>query len=53
MTTWNYTLRDDDNATDMMWAAGMGGAGPWVHCSCGKDHNITGQLPADLQSAGS
>jgi hypothetical protein len=22
----------------MMWRAGRGGGGPWVHCSCGKDH---------------
>ena len=39
-----YTKRSDDKATDMMWDAGLGGGGPYVYCSCGKDHS----LPPDL-----
>jgi hypothetical protein len=38
-----YTIQNDDKASDMMWHAGLGGGGPWVHCSCGKDHSV----PAD------
>ena len=34
-----YTRRSDDRASDMMWDAGQGGGGPWVHCSCGIDHS--------------
>lgn len=34
------TRHNDETASDMMWDAGRGGAGPWVHCSCGKDHSI-------------
>lgn len=37
----NYTLREDGKASDMMWDAGLGGGGPWVHCACGKDHSLT------------
>lgn len=33
-------LPKDGNASNMMWDAGLGGGGPWVHCSCGKDHSI-------------
>ena len=36
-----YTIHDDDKASDMMWDAGRGGGGPWVHCSCGKDHSVS------------
>jgi hypothetical protein len=36
-----YTLKDNNKATDIMWDAGLGGGGPWVHCGCGKDHSIT------------
>lgn len=35
----NYTL-PDKVASEMMWDAGLGGAGPYVHCSCGKDHSV-------------
>ena len=35
-----YTLPNDKKASDMMWDAGLGGGGPWVHCSCGKDHSV-------------
>lgn len=34
-----YTRRSDDKATDMMWDTGLGGCGPYIHCSCGKDHS--------------
>ena len=37
----NYIERTDGKATDMMWSAGRGGGGPWVHCSCGQDHSMT------------
>jgi len=30
----------DTTASDMMWDAGSGGGGPFVHCSCGIDHSI-------------
>ena len=36
-----YVLRHDDRATQMMWDAGLGGGGPWVHCSCGIDHSVS------------
>lgn len=42
-----YILPDDDLASDMMWDAGQGGAGPYVHCSCGIDHSIPDDLPDD------
>jgi hypothetical protein len=35
-----YTRAKDDKASRMMWDAGLGGGGPWVHCSCGKDHSV-------------
>lgn len=35
-----YTRNKSDQASDMMWHAGMGGAGPYVYCSCGKDHTL-------------
>jgi hypothetical protein len=39
-----YTRQNDDKASDMMWDAGMGGGGPYVHCSCGKDHSLDPNL---------
>lgn len=37
-----YTKPDDNSrASKMMWVAGRGGGGPWVHCSCGIDHSQT------------
>lgn len=36
----NYVLPPDDEASAMMWHAGRGGGGPWVHCRCGKDHSV-------------
>jgi hypothetical protein len=38
-----YTSPDNGQTSDMMWDAGRGGSGPWVHCSCGIDHSITDQ----------
>jgi hypothetical protein len=35
-----YTQGDLKRASEMMWDAGLGGGGPWVHCSCGIDHGI-------------
>jgi hypothetical protein len=35
-----YTKSDGTTASEMMWDAGMGGAGPYVYCSCGKDHSL-------------
>jgi hypothetical protein len=35
----------------MMWDAGRGGAGPYVHCSCGKDHSLPGDLSDDEYDA--
>jgi len=35
-----YTMKQDHRASDMMWDAGLGGGGPWVHCSCGQDHSM-------------
>jgi hypothetical protein len=39
-----YTRSKDDKASRMMWDAGLGGGGPWVHCSCGKDHSLDPDL---------
>lgn len=39
-----YTRHNDDKASNMMWDAGMGGGGPYVHCSCGKDHSLDPNL---------
>jgi hypothetical protein len=38
-----YVMPEDGKASTMMWDAGLGGAGPSVYCSCGKEH----YLPAD------
>ena len=35
-----YTRHKTDQASDIMWDAGLGGAGPYVYCSCGKDHSV-------------
>lgn len=35
-----YTRHKSDTASAIMWDAGLGGGGPWVHCSCGKDHSV-------------
>lgn len=35
-----YTKPTPDQASDIMWDAGMGGGGPWVSCGCGIDHSI-------------
>lgn len=34
-------VKVDKKASCMMWDAGLGGGGPWVHCACGKDHSQT------------
>ena len=39
----NYTESKGGKASDMMWDAGLGGGGPWVHCSCGKDHSVSAE----------
>ena len=36
-----YIRGQDGQASEMMWDTGLGGGGPWVHCSCGKDHSIS------------
>ena len=36
-----YTRGKGDKASNMMWDAGLGGGGPWVHCACGKDHSLS------------
>lgn len=36
-----YTRPDLESASGMMWDAGRGGGGPWVHCSCGIDHSVS------------
>jgi hypothetical protein len=36
-----YTSPDNGQTSDMMWDAGRGGGGPWVHCSCGLDHSMS------------
>lgn len=35
-----YT-KPDGKASEMLWDAGQGGGGPYVHCSCGVDHSQT------------
>ena len=35
-----YTKPRSNKASSMMWDAGLGGGGPWVHCSCGIDHSV-------------
>ena len=47
-----YTYNDTKKASDMMWDAGLGGGGPWVHCSCGKDHSQTDEEFEDLGGFG-
>ena len=41
-------IEPTDRASDMMWDAGRGGGGPWVHCSCGKDHSVPADEENDL-----
>ena len=38
-------------ASDMMWRSGLGGAGPWVHCSCGKEHSVECGKDGEYDSA--
>ena len=33
-----------------MWDSGLGGGGPWVHCSCGKDHSVPCDEDGDYNS---
>lgn len=35
-----YIKENDGKASQMMWDSGLGGAGPWVNCSCGLDHSV-------------
>ena len=46
-----YTKQDNGQASDMMWDAGQGGAGPWVHCSCGVDHALDPDLSEEEYDA--
>lgn len=39
-----YIRGQDDQASEMMWDAGMGGGSSYVHCSCGKDHSMAEDL---------
>lgn len=39
-----YTKGDGETASEMMWDAGLGGAGPYVYCSCGKEHSLDPDL---------
>ena len=45
-----YTLPSGKQASEMMWDACMGGAGPWVHCACGKDHSLPADEDGDFDS---
>jgi hypothetical protein len=46
-----YTKPSDNKASNMMWDAGLGGGGPWVHCSCGKDHTLDPDLTEEEYDA--
>ena len=46
-----YTLPLDDTASQMMWDAGIGGAGPFVYCSCGKEHTLPYDEDGDFDSS--
>jgi hypothetical protein len=35
-----YIMPKEGQASAMMWDAGLGGGGPYVYCSCGKDHVV-------------
>jgi len=35
-----YIRAKNGEASEMMWDAGQGGAGPWVSCNCGIDHSL-------------
>ena len=43
----NYTESKGGKASDMMWDAGLGGGGPYVYCSCGKDHSVSAEEEED------
>ena len=45
-----YTLPEGKKASAMMWDSCLGGAGPWVHCSCGKDHSLPADEDGDFDS---
>lgn len=47
-----YTKEDEDKASGMMWDAGLGGGGPWVHCSCGKDHTLPDDVTEEQYERG-
>jgi hypothetical protein len=42
-----YTRGDDNQASEMMWDAGLGGGSPYVHCSCSKDHSLPAEADED------
>jgi hypothetical protein len=35
-----YTLPKQGHASEMMWDSCLGGASPYVHCSCGVEHSL-------------
>ena len=39
-----YIRGQGGQAREMIWDAGIGGAGPYVHCRCGKDHSLDPDL---------
>ena len=46
-----YIRGENGQASEMMWDAGMGGAGPWVHCSCGQEHTLPYDEDGDFDSS--
>jgi hypothetical protein len=46
-----YILPPNGQASEMMWDAGLGGAGPSVDCSCGVEHYLPCDDNGDYDSA--
>lgn len=46
-----YVRGQPGKASAMMWDASMGGAGPWVVCSCGKEHSLPCDADGDFDSS--
>jgi hypothetical protein len=42
-----YILPKASEASDMMWDATLGGAGPWITCSCGIEHSVPCDVDGD------
>ena len=45
-----YTKPKDGKASEIMWDACLGGAGPYVYCSCGKEHSLPCDEDGDYNS---